>query len=72
MCQRIDEIENDRIKIARYCESKFRQKTSFPQSFIDASYDDLEKFLHRQGAQVEEVFLEIFLEETPDPLDGSK
>ena len=72
MCQRFDEIENDRMKLARYCEKNFRQKSTFPQAFIDASYEDLEKFLQRQGTQVEDVFLEIFLEETPDPLNDSK
>jgi hypothetical protein len=69
MCPQIDEIELDRRKLANYCESNFRQKTNFPASFLEASYQDLEKFLSRQGKEVEDVFLEIFLEETPDPLE---
>lgn len=62
--------EEDRIKLAQYCEKYNRQKVILPQSFIEASYEDLVKFLQREGKNVEDVFLEIFLEETPDPLES--
>ena len=72
MSKRIDEIEADRTKLARYCENNFRQKTNYPQPFLEASYEDLEKFLRRQGKLVEDVFLELFLEEMLDPLDDTE
>ncbi len=62
--------EEDRLKLAQYCQDNFRQKSSLPESFIEASYKDLVSFLKREGKHVEDVFLEIFLEETPDPLDS--
>ncbi|MHA1131980.1 MAG: hypothetical protein ACTSQI_19780 [Candidatus Helarchaeota archaeon] len=62
--------EDDRLKLAQYCQNNFRQKSPLPKSFIDASYKDLISFLQREGKNVEDVFLEIFLEETPDPLDS--
>ena len=62
-------VENeDHFKLIKYCKEHFRQNTTFPKSFIDASYDELVKFLEHQGKNIENVFLEIFLEETPDPL----
>ncbi|MHA1263626.1 MAG: hypothetical protein ACTSRS_00170 [Candidatus Helarchaeota archaeon] len=64
-------MEKDRQELANYCQRHFRQKTSFPHTFIQASYDELVSFLQREGKNVEDVFLEIFLEETPDPLDES-
>ena len=71
MSQKLEE-ENERILLAKYCEKHFRQKSNLPPSFIEASFGDLEKFLQRQGKNVEDIFLEIFLEETPDPLGDSK
>jgi len=62
--------DTDRLQLARYCQRHFRQKVPIPQTFIDASYDDLVKFLQREGRNVEDIFLEIFLEETPDLLDS--
>lgn len=62
--------DSDRLQLARYCQRHFRQKTPLPQTFIDASYDELVKFLQREGRNVEDIFLEIFLEETPDLLDS--
>jgi hypothetical protein len=62
--------DSDRLQLARYCQRHFRQKTSLPQTFIDASYDELVKFLQREGRNVEDIFLEIFLEETPNLLDS--
>ncbi|MDD1777354.1 MAG: hypothetical protein LUQ65_04225 [Candidatus Helarchaeota archaeon] len=64
------EENTDRLQLARYCQRHFRQRVSLPQTFIDASYDDLVKFLKREGRNVEDIFLEIFLEETPDLLDS--
>jgi hypothetical protein len=64
------EEDKDRIQLARYCQRHFRQKASLPQTFIDASYNDLVKFLQREGRNVEDIFLEIFLEETPEFLDS--
>lgn len=71
MCEN-PKLEDDRIELARYCQKYFRQKSNLPQTFIDASYEDLVKFLHRQGKQVEEVFLEIFIENTSGLLDKDK
>ncbi|NVM52405.1 MAG: hypothetical protein HWN66_01795 [Candidatus Helarchaeota archaeon] len=71
MCKKAS-FEDDRIELAQYCEKYFRQKTNLPQTFIDASYEDLTKFLKRQGKHVEDVFLEIFLENTPDLTDPEK
>ncbi|MFX1293891.1 MAG: hypothetical protein ACFFD2_03380 [Promethearchaeota archaeon] len=68
MCEEIEEV--DQKKLAIYCKNHFRQKNLFPKSFIDASYEDLVKFLKSQERTVEDVFLEIFLEETPDPLQS--
>ena len=62
--------EEDRIKLAQYCENHYRQKSNLPKAFIDASYQDLVKFLKHEGMNVEDIFLEIFLEETPDPFDS--
>ena len=64
------EKESDRIQLAKYCEKNFRQNSSFPKEFIAASYEDLVYFLQHQGANVEDIFLEIFLEEMPDPLES--
>ena len=50
--------EDDRVKLAQYCENHYRQKTTLPETFIEASYEDLVKFLQRQGQNVEEIFLE--------------
>jgi len=62
--------EPDRLQLAQYCEKHFRQKTHLPKAFLDASFDELVKFLHHEGRNVEDIFLEIFLENTPDPLDS--
>lgn len=68
----LKELENERLQLANYCERNLRQKTNFPSPFLEASYEELISFLKREGHNVETIFLEIFLEETPDPLDDSK
>lgn len=70
MDKKFEEEEIDRLQLAQYCQRRFRQKVNLPQSFLDASYEDLVKFLQRQGKNVEDIFLEIFIEETPDPLNS--
>ena len=64
------EENKDRLQLVQYCQRHFRQKASLPQTFIEASYEELVKFLQREGRNVEDIFLEIFLEETPDLLDS--
>jgi hypothetical protein len=68
MAEKFD--EHERLQLAKYCEKNFRQKTNLPKAFLDASYNELIQFLHREGKNVEDIFLEIFLENTPDPLDS--
>jgi hypothetical protein len=70
MSEKLKVDSEDRLKLARYCNRHFRQKTNLPQPFINASYEELVKFLKREGKNVEEVFLEIFLDETPDPIES--
>ena len=70
MDKKFKDEETDRLQLAQYCQRRFRQKVNLPQSFIDASFEELVKFLQREGKNVEDIFLEIFLEETPDPLNS--
>jgi len=70
MDKKFEEEESDRLQLAQYCQRHFRQKANLPQPFIDASYEDLIKFLQREGKNVEDIFLEIFLEETSDVLNS--